>query len=81
MDYNKFTFLDLFAGIGGFRRATEAFGGVSVGFSEIAKDVLLKKNYRKITKVEACKLQGFPEDFILPTAGQNGCISSGIAYR
>lgn len=23
-------------------------------------------NYRKITKVEACRIQGFPEDFILP---------------
>lgn len=36
----KFTFVDLFAGIGGFRIAAESVGGKSVGFSEIAKDAI-----------------------------------------
>lgn len=36
----KFTFVDLFAGIGGFRIAAESMGGESVGFSEIAKDAI-----------------------------------------
>ncbi|MBO5905453.1 MAG: DNA (cytosine-5-)-methyltransferase [Kiritimatiellae bacterium] len=30
------------------------------------KNVYEAKNYRKITKVEACRIQGFPDDFILP---------------
>ena len=36
----KFTFVDLFAGIGGFHIAAESFGGRSIGFSEIAKDAI-----------------------------------------
>ena len=36
----KFTFVDLFAGIGGFHIAAESMGGKSVGFSEIAKDAI-----------------------------------------
>lgn len=36
----EFTFVDLFAGIGGFRIAAESMGGKSVGFSEIAKDAI-----------------------------------------
>jgi DNA (cytosine-5)-methyltransferase 1 len=28
--------------------------------------VYKKKNYRKITKEEACLIQGFPKDFMLP---------------
>lgn len=36
----KFTFVDLFAGIGGFHIAAESMGGQSVGFSEIAKDAI-----------------------------------------
>ena len=30
------------------------------------KDVYLVNNYRKITKSEACRIQGFPDNFILP---------------
>ncbi len=36
----KFTFVDLFAGIGGFHIAAKSMGGESVGFSEIAKDAI-----------------------------------------
>jgi len=35
---------------------------------EFLKEVYLKKAYRKITKKEACKIQGFPSDFKLPEA-------------
>ena len=35
-----FSFVDLFAGIGGFHIALESVGGHSVGFSEIAKDAI-----------------------------------------
>ena len=30
------------------------------------EDIYKENNYRKITKKEACLIQGFPEDFILP---------------
>ena len=36
----KFTFVDLFAGIGGFHIAAKSMGGESIGFSEIAKDAI-----------------------------------------
>ena len=37
---SEFTFVDLFAGIGGFRRALESVGGKCLGFSEIAPDAI-----------------------------------------
>lgn len=36
----KFSFIDLFAGIGGFRLALESVGGECIGFSEIAPDAI-----------------------------------------
>ncbi len=36
----NFKFIDLFAGIGGFKMALSKFGGECVGFSEIAKDAI-----------------------------------------
>ena len=42
MDYNKnkFSFIDLFSGIGGFRLALNNLGGTCVNFSEIHKDAI-----------------------------------------
>ncbi len=34
--------------------------------AKFLNEVYRNGNYRKITKKEACKIQGFPEDFILP---------------
>ncbi len=33
---------------------------------QFLKDIYFKKNYRKITKPEACRIQGFPSSFELP---------------
>jgi DNA (cytosine-5)-methyltransferase 1 len=30
------------------------------------KEIAKNKLYRKITKAEACRIQGYPEDFLLP---------------
>lgn len=59
---SKFKYVDLFAGIGGFRIALDRNGGESVGFSEIDTDTiktycinhneLETNNLGNITKIE-----------------------------
>ena len=61
-DMAKFTFIDLFAGIGGFRIGLESVGGKCIGFSEIAPDAIHTycanfkesedKNFGDITKLK-----------------------------
>jgi DNA (cytosine-5)-methyltransferase 1 len=50
----KFTFVDLFAGIGGFRIGLERVGGECIGFSEIDKSALVvyKENFDTISEIE-----------------------------
>lgn len=40
MDKTKFTFIDLFSGIGGFKMALGSNGGTCLGFSEVNKDAI-----------------------------------------
>ena len=59
---SKFTFIDLFAGIGGFKMALSANGGSCAGFSEINKDAIntycenfninSEDNFGDITKIK-----------------------------
>ena len=44
----KFTFIDFFSGVGGFRVAAEKNGGRSIGFSEVDKPAIAvyEKNFR-----------------------------------
>lgn len=81
---NKFTFIDLFSGIGGFRMALEKNGGECLHFSEISTDAVtaycansnepIEKNLGDITKVKE-----LPKHNIL-TAGVP-CQSWSIAGR
>ena len=66
----KFTFIDLFSGIGGFRLALERNGGECIGFSEINKDAITYycKNYKEednsnfgdITKIKSLSFVMIP---------------------
>jgi DNA (cytosine-5)-methyltransferase 1 len=62
----QFTFVDLFAGIGGFRIPLEEMGGVCVGFSEIDKTAIevYKQNFdtsHELQLGDITKLQGAPK--------------------
>lgn len=84
MNKVKFTYVDLFAGIGGFKMALSANGGTCLGFSEINKDAIntycknygIKPddNFGDITKIKK-----LPQHDIL-TAGVP-CQSWSIAGR
>lgn len=79
-----FTYIDLFAGIGGFRLALDATGGVCVNFSEINRDAIDtygvnfnesgERNLGDITKIKSL----MPHDLL--TAGVP-CQSWSIAGR
>lgn len=84
METKKFTFIDLFSGIGGFRMALENNGGECLYFSEISKDAIdaycknsnepVEKNLGDITKIKE-----LPKHNLL-TAGVP-CQSWSIAGR
>lgn len=80
----QFSFIDLFAGIGGFRLALESVGGQCLGFSEIAPDAIKTycSNFKEVEEYnfgDITKLKELPEhDFM--TAGVP-CQSWSIAGR
>lgn len=80
----NFSFIDLFAGIGGFRLALQSVGGTCIGFSEIATDAINTycQNFKEDTSAnfgDITKLKTLPEhDFM--TAGVP-CQSWSIAGK
>ena len=80
----NFSFIDLFAGIGGFRLALQSVGGTCIGFSEIAPDAINTycQNFKEDTSAnfgDITKLKTLPEhDFM--TAGVP-CQSWSIAGK
>lgn len=80
----QFTFIDLFAGIGGFRSALTSVGGICLGFSEIAPDAIKAycTNYNEPEENnlgDITKLSDLPEHDIM-TAGVP-CQSWSIAGK
>lgn len=80
----NFSFIDLFAGIGGFRLALQSVGGTCIGFSEIAPDAINTycRNFKEDESAnfgDITKLKTLPEhDFM--TAGVP-CQSWSIAGK
>lgn len=80
----KFTFIDLFAGIGGFRLALNRSGGECLGFSEINKDAIAYycKNYGEDASNnlgDITKIKSLPKHDIL--VGGVPCQSWSIAGK
>lgn len=81
---NKFTFIDLFAGIGGFKMALSANGGECLGFSEVSKDAIKTycENYNISPNAnfgDITKIQELPKHDIL--TGGVPCQSWSIAGK
>lgn len=84
MNKPKFSFIDLFSGIGGFRLALEKNGGQCVGFSEIASDAIASycENYNESPASnlgDITKLRELPVHDIL--TGGVPCQSWSIAGK
>lgn len=80
----KFTFIDLFSGIGGFKMALKANGGECLGFSEVNKDAINTycENYeveRSTNFGDITKIKGLPKHDIL--TGGVPCQSWSIAGK
>jgi DNA (cytosine-5)-methyltransferase 1 len=74
---NKFTFVDLFAGIGGFRIPLEELGGECLGYSEINKNAIsvyrtnfiVNQNNKEIELGDITKIKKLPFDVDIVVGG------------
>ena len=81
---NKFTYVDLFAGIGGFRLALNSIGGECVNFTEINKDAITTycTNFNEdplFNLGDITKIKSLPEHDLL--TGGVPCQSWSIAGK